>query len=430
MQSHHKLSDLWNQSVPNYKDFNLKNVVSACREVFGQVEKANDKEIVVALGNPGCGKSTMMTSLVYGPHSLERKKVEYEFEIPSSDGTIQLKKKSQYHIEQSADLKYLLNSQGLHNQFKVRHNQKQETFVPHFAVDGDKIFADLPGMRETNTDLTQCINNFVIKMLFAYGRNVRFVVPITQTQLDEMKGGEIMETIQQILSISTDTVSLIDSVQPVLLKCKQQQEDGIDLDIAKHHLKKVLDQQIDPQIKERVEKVGVEGELTDTLEKSAQLVQMMARKEFLMKFASKLIIFDPMDRAIPNEEENCATTREELNRLINDMKPSTNVICNVPMSNRLHEKIQSQIQEENKNCIAITENFVKNAKQQGSQFTQELSENEQIKELMDCLEFLAQYRLVPEVDEKFALFNDFILANTKIIQSAQGYDKFNELQKF
>lgn len=181
LQSHHKLSDLWNQSQPNYKDFSLKNVVSACKEVFATVEKADDKEIVVALGNPGSGKSSMFTSLVYGPHSLERKKVEYEFEIPSSDGTILLKKKNKYHIEQSADLKYMLNSQGLHNQFRIRYNQKQETFVPHFAVDGDKIFADLPGMRDTNTDLTQCINNFVIKMLFAYGRNVRFLVPITQS---------------------------------------------------------------------------------------------------------------------------------------------------------------------------------------------------------------------------------------------------------
>ena len=67
---------------------------------------------------------------------------------------------------------------------------------------------------------------------------------------------------------------------------------------------------------------------------------MLAKKEFLMKFASKLVIFDPMDRAIPNEDENCATPREELNRIINDMAPSTSVICNVPMSNQLHEKIQ------------------------------------------------------------------------------------------
>ena len=34
----HKLSDLWNHNEVNYKDFNLKNVVSACKEVFGQVE--------------------------------------------------------------------------------------------------------------------------------------------------------------------------------------------------------------------------------------------------------------------------------------------------------------------------------------------------------------------------------------------------------
>jgi hypothetical protein len=329
-----------------------------------------------------------------------------------------MKKKTQYHIEQTADLKYTLKQQGLHNQFRVRHDQKEETFVPHFAIDGDKIYADLPGMRETNTELTQCVNNFVIKMLFAYGRNVRFIVPITQTQLEEMKGEEILETIQQILNISTDMTTLIDSVQPVLLKCKQQQEDGIDIDIAKHYLKKVLDAQIDPQIKQRMEKVVVEGELTESLEKSAQLVSMMAKKEFLMKFASKLVIFDPMDRPIPNADENCALSREDFNSLIDALSPSTNVICNVPMNNGLHERILSRIQEENKTCITITESYVKQAKQQGSKFNKQLSENDQIMEYLQSLQFLSMYKLVPDVEEKFALFNDFILANIKIIQSA------------
>ena len=88
----------------------------------------------------------MFTSLVYGPQSLERKKVEYEFEIPTSDGKTKLKKKTQFHLEQSSDHKYMLKTQGLPNQFKVRHDHKQESFVPHLAIDGDKIYADLPGM--------------------------------------------------------------------------------------------------------------------------------------------------------------------------------------------------------------------------------------------------------------------------------------------
>lgn len=191
-----------------------------------------------------------------------------------------------------------------------------------------------------------------------------------------------------------------------------------------------MDKEIDPKIKDRVEKVVIDGELTENLEKSAQLIHMMAKKEFLMKFASKLVIFDPMDRAIPNEEENCATPREELNRMINDMKPSTDIICNVPMSNDLHEKIQTLVQEENKACIGITENYVKTAKEQGAQFTQVLSENTQVKELLEHLAFLEQYRLVPGVDEKSAIFNDFIMANTKIIESAQGYDQLDDMQKF
>lgn len=114
-QSQHKLSDLWNSKESNYKNFNLKNVVSACKEVFGHVEQANDKQIIIALGNPGCGKSTMFTSLVYGPQSLERRKVEYKFEIPTSDGQITHKKKSQFHIEQSTEHKLWLKKQDFAN---------------------------------------------------------------------------------------------------------------------------------------------------------------------------------------------------------------------------------------------------------------------------------------------------------------------------
>ena len=108
-----KICDLWTTTQTNYKDFTLKNVVNACKEVFPTIEQADDKEIIVALGNPGCGKSTLFTSLVHGPTSLERKKVQYEFEIPSADGTTVMKKKTQFHIEQTADLKYTLKQEGL-----------------------------------------------------------------------------------------------------------------------------------------------------------------------------------------------------------------------------------------------------------------------------------------------------------------------------
>ena len=40
-QSHSKLSDLWNHTKPeDYKDFNLKNVVKACKDVFNSLTLA------------------------------------------------------------------------------------------------------------------------------------------------------------------------------------------------------------------------------------------------------------------------------------------------------------------------------------------------------------------------------------------------------
>lgn len=49
-------------------------------EAFKRFEVADDADVVLAVGNTGCGKSTMLTSLIDGPNSLQTKILKEEFE--------------------------------------------------------------------------------------------------------------------------------------------------------------------------------------------------------------------------------------------------------------------------------------------------------------------------------------------------------------
>ena len=58
-------------------------------QVDDSLNNLENKDIIVGLGNTGCGKSTMLTSLVYGTEALVNK----EMEIISGQGARKRAKK-------------------------------------------------------------------------------------------------------------------------------------------------------------------------------------------------------------------------------------------------------------------------------------------------------------------------------------------------
>lgn len=58
----------------------LENLIDVCQAVFANLEHIRDCELIMAIGNTGCGKSTMISSLVFGPemHELTNKKEKKE----------------------------------------------------------------------------------------------------------------------------------------------------------------------------------------------------------------------------------------------------------------------------------------------------------------------------------------------------------------
>ena len=62
------------------KDCNLINLAMALKLVFDKLEAAKGNDLVLAIGNTGCGKSTMLSSIVYGPGHLSEVKRDVEIE--------------------------------------------------------------------------------------------------------------------------------------------------------------------------------------------------------------------------------------------------------------------------------------------------------------------------------------------------------------
>lgn len=55
------------------------------KQAFEKLNQAKDKQIIVAIGNSAAGKSTMLTSLIYGPKCLEMRTIVEKLNGP--DGT-------------------------------------------------------------------------------------------------------------------------------------------------------------------------------------------------------------------------------------------------------------------------------------------------------------------------------------------------------
>ena len=104
-------------------EMNLDNLREVLDEAFKSFSQANLNDIVMAIGNTGCGKSTLMGSMILGPDKLERKKIQRRNVIDYKD--------------------------SVPNVLKIGHSQKSsETFYPSFykAKSHSFFFADIPGI--------------------------------------------------------------------------------------------------------------------------------------------------------------------------------------------------------------------------------------------------------------------------------------------
>lgn len=110
-------------------NLNLESIVRVSEAVFPYIVAAKDQELILACGNTGCGKSTLITSLVFGTDKLE------EVKIPEVRKLANGREKTFYtkYIDQKPDLKEFLTTNNLIGLFEIGHSRAEsKTFIPHF----------------------------------------------------------------------------------------------------------------------------------------------------------------------------------------------------------------------------------------------------------------------------------------------------------
>ena len=64
---------------------NLKNIYRVLNVAFEDLGTAKDSDLIVAIGNTGCGKSTMLSSIIFGPNSLHKTTISEKKMIQTRD---------------------------------------------------------------------------------------------------------------------------------------------------------------------------------------------------------------------------------------------------------------------------------------------------------------------------------------------------------
>lgn len=72
---------------------------------------------------------------------------------------------------------------------------KSKTLYPDFIKqeEADLIIGDIAGFEDNMKEYNQLLNILVNKLVFNYAVFLKFLVPITRSQLNNSKGGEVMK---------------------------------------------------------------------------------------------------------------------------------------------------------------------------------------------------------------------------------------------
>jgi ABC-type dipeptide/oligopeptide/nickel transport system ATPase component len=382
-------------------------VLSEGFKFLHQIQGAN---IVLVIGNTGCGKSTMLSSLLKGPDALELKQITYTIEVPNTNGTTVTRQKS----KQVIDNKVAADGED----FIIGHSDvNSETFLPKFLYDRDNdiLYGDIAGLQDTSGPLVDFINSFLVKKIFQLAQSVRFLFVLTKKQLKDMRGMQIRQQIRvlQGMCASINIKYIHNSIKPVITKMKtgalaDDEDERCLEDIrtifteaceAEVEMLRNQDQSKDEEI-DRINQEDGAGQNTAEAEAHEQAAKdgversKEKRYEALFSFyerlASKLVVYDPLNRTILDDDEfDMGTKRDQLIMEINMMEQLNSKDLCVMMSPDRLDLLEDLFEKTEREVKDICDEQMKDAKEKGNQEKGgELGDAKSIKQYDVVVEYL------------------------------------------
>jgi ABC-type dipeptide/oligopeptide/nickel transport system ATPase component len=158
----------------------LPNLISLLTKIFPQVDAVKNGDLVVCIGKTGCGKSTMLNSLIHGTEALNLFEGEYFIDFNG-----QQKKKLMKVIDLKPDVS---------TPIKIGHsNSVSETFLPNIFKNEETgtVFVDPAGFSDTSGNFVNLVNSLIYRYMFLQAAKVRFLLLITAHSINESRGADV-----------------------------------------------------------------------------------------------------------------------------------------------------------------------------------------------------------------------------------------------
>lgn len=366
---------------------------------------AHDQDMVIAIGNTGCGKSTMFSSLLYGPDALEKKAIFEEVEILAPSD----KDKNKRVSVKKQIKRFVIDTKEKLEKFKIGHSQNtSETFLPSFHLDkvNDVVYGDIAGLQDTQGGTIQFVNSFVSKEIFRQCKSIRFIVAFTQAQLIEARGQMVrkqLKVVQEICRkyLSDERISLI----PVITKCNIEDQD-LDLDSIVDNLREAIKGEIKEQLIEVNNSLKSKSGQRIQANADAQIQQL---QDFYEKIADTIIVFDPLDRNFINEQnDDYSRKRDEfVQDILKAPKMDGKELC-IPMDRELLSQMDQIYRDVKEKYSEIAERAFQKAKDQGMSYKENFKEVREFKELFDAVKFFSDHELTVKSQKEFQIMIEFI----------------------
>lgn len=132
---------------------------------------------------------------------------------------------------------------------------------------------------------------------------------------------------------------------------------------------------------------------------------------FYEAVSEKLILFDPLDRAIKNGEgEDQGTKSAELKKKITELPKidRRTTELRAPLSARQYDQLEQLFDQERRSCAQVEQNFLDDAKRANPQITKPFGDHEWIRRVKDLYEFFAVNQLTLDSQERATSFEQYI----------------------
>lgn len=170
--------------------------------------------------------------------------------------------------------------------------------------------------------------------------------------------------------------------------------------------------------------------IEDETNKSSDDVEDSEDMQFIQNIAYKNVIYDPLDRAVINQEDKPqSTSTKDFKKLIQECKAAKANNFNAPFNQNAYFLLYKLIDSAMASLLKFIEEQIKLAKEQGEKYTLNIEESGKYVQIKMCLDYLHELALLADTGKLLSKLTVQTKKWKDLIQQAKLYKSMGDLEK-